>query len=48
MGSSMAAKTSRSDFEEVFPLLADDVLDLAQRYKVPLPAQEWFRKVLPV
>ena len=41
----MAAKTSRVDFESVFPSLMEDVLNDARKFKVPQNALEWFETV---
>jgi hypothetical protein len=41
----MAAKTSRADFESVFPSLMEDVLDNARKFNVPQNALDWFEKV---
>lgn len=41
----MAAKTSRAEFEKIFPSLVEDLTELAQKYQVPSHALEWFHKV---
>ncbi|KAL1959942.1 hypothetical protein VTO42DRAFT_610 [Malbranchea cinnamomea] len=42
----MALKTSRADFEAVFPSLVKDLSEHASRYGVPEAALEWFQKSL--
>jgi farnesyl diphosphate synthase len=44
----MAASShiSRTDFEEVFASLVEDVSQAAKQYNIPAPALEWFQKVL--
>jgi len=44
---SMAAKTSRADFEKVFPALVEELSKEAQKYNIPANALEWFQKVRP-
>ena len=41
----MATKTSRADFESVFPSLVEDLREAAAKYKLPQNAMEWFVKV---
>jgi farnesyl diphosphate synthase len=41
----MAAKTSRADFEAVFPQLVEDVSQAALKYNIPSDALKWFQKV---
>jgi len=41
----MAAKTSRADFEAVFPRLVEDVSQAALKYNIPSDALKWFQKV---
>jgi farnesyl diphosphate synthase len=41
----MAAKTSRADFESVFPSLMEDVLNDARKFNVPQNALDWFERV---
>lgn len=43
----MAAKTSRADFEAVFPQLVEDVSQEALKYNIPPEALKWFQKVCP-
>jgi len=43
----MALKTSRADFEKIFPSLAEDILDDARKYNLPPNALEWFQRVCP-
>lgn len=43
----MAAKTSRADFEKVFPALVEELSKEAQKYNIPANALEWFQKVRP-
>ena len=43
----MAAKTSRADFEAVFPQLVEDVSQAALKYDIPPEALKWFQKVRP-
>jgi hypothetical protein len=42
---SMATKTSRPDFESIFPSLVEDLKEAAGRYKLPQNAMDWFVKV---
>ena len=44
----MAAKTSRADFESVFPSLVEDLKEAAAKYNLPKNAMDWFVKVLQV
>jgi farnesyl diphosphate synthase len=41
----MATKTSRPDFESIFPSLVEDLKEAAGRYKLPQNAMDWFVKV---
>lgn len=41
----MAMKTSRADFESVWPSLVEDLSEAAKKYNVPPNALEWFQKV---
>jgi hypothetical protein len=41
----MASKTTRTDFEKVFPDLVQDLLGEAQKYNLPENALKWFEKV---
>ena len=41
----MATKTTRADFEKVFPSLMEDVLNDARKFNVPQNALDWFQKV---
>lgn len=41
----MASKTSRADFESVWPSLVADLSEAATKYNVPPNALEWFQKV---
>jgi farnesyl diphosphate synthase len=43
--SKMAAKTTRADFEKIFPSLMEDVLNDARKFKVPQNALGWFSRV---
>lgn len=38
-------KTSRADFESVWPLLVQDLQEAATKYNVPANALDWFTKV---
>ncbi|KIV86042.1 farnesyl pyrophosphate synthase [Exophiala sideris] len=42
----MATKTSRADFEQVFPSLVKDVLGEAKKFNLPDNAVQWFEKSL--
>jgi hypothetical protein len=44
----MAAKTSRADFEAVFPQLVEDVSQAALKYNIPPDALKWFQKVCSI
>jgi farnesyl diphosphate synthase len=44
----MAAKTSRADFEAVFPQLVEDVSQAALKYNIPPEALKWFQRVSPI
>jgi farnesyl diphosphate synthase len=41
----MAARTSRADFEAVFPQLVEDISQEALKYNIPPNALKWFQKV---
>ena len=41
----MASTTKRTDFEAIFPSLAQDILAHAKKYNLPANALEWFEKV---
>lgn len=41
----MAAKTTRGDFEQVFPALVKDLLGEAKKFNLPDNALQWFEKV---
>lgn len=41
----MATKTTRADFEKVFPSLVEDLLGEAQKFNLPDNALQWFKKV---
>ena len=41
----MSLKTSRADFEAVWPSLVKDISEDAQKYNLPPNALEWFQKV---
>lgn len=41
----MAAKTTRADFEAVFPSLVQDLTENVQQYGIPTPALEWYQRV---
>ena len=43
--SNMSAKTSRAEFEAVFPQLVQDVSQEAQKYNIPPEALNWFQRV---
>jgi hypothetical protein len=42
---SEASKTSRKDFEAVFPSLVEDLSEAAKQYNIPKPALQWFQRV---
>ena len=42
----MAVRTSRSDFEAVFPSLVQDLTEYVQQYNAPDQALKWFQQVL--
>ncbi|WEW56204.1 Farnesyl pyrophosphate synthetase [Emydomyces testavorans] len=42
----MTAKTSRADFEAVFPSLVQDLSEHAKQYGIPTTALEWFQRSL--
>jgi hypothetical protein len=44
----MTAKTSRADFEAVFPQLVEDVSQAALKYNIPPEALKWFQRVSPI
>jgi hypothetical protein len=46
-GRNMAAKTSRADFEAVFPQLVEEVSQAALKYNIPANALKWFQTVCP-
>jgi uncharacterized protein (DUF3820 family) len=41
----MASTTARSDFEALWPKIAQDILNYANRYAIPEQALKWFEKV---
>jgi farnesyl diphosphate synthase len=41
----MAQRTTLKEFESVFPKLEADLLEHAQKYKLPEAYQEWYKKV---
>jgi farnesyl diphosphate synthase len=41
----MEARTSRADFEAVFPQLVEDVSQAALKHNIPSDALKWFQKV---
>ena len=42
---SMATKTTRADFQDVFPLLVEDLLGECRKFNLPDNALQWFEKV---
>ena len=38
-------KTSRADFEAVFPALVKDIADHSSQFNIPKPALEWLLRV---
>ncbi|KAH7362600.1 farnesyl pyrophosphate synthetase [Plectosphaerella cucumerina] len=44
----MAQRTTLKEFESVFPKLEADLLEHAQKYKLPEAYQEWYRKSLNI
>ena len=43
----MAAKTTLTEFESVFPKLEADLLEWAKGYKLPQQQLDWYKKVSP-
>jgi hypothetical protein len=41
----MAKKTTRAEFESVFPKITEDILDDAKKYNLPEAFVEWYRAV---
>lgn len=41
-------KTTLKEFEAVFPKLEADLVEHAQKYKLPKAELEWFQKVSPL
>jgi len=40
----MAAKTTRADFEQVFPSLVEDLLGEAKKFNLPDNALQWLQR----
>ena len=41
----MASRTTRADFEAVFPGLVEDLSEHANKYGIPPAALDWYQKV---